>query len=68
MGKKPWHRKRQILDTLALKKQINIPFTRNLNIYEFDCVVTDASLYYLDVLFDRERVMRFSVGVEKKKQ
>ncbi len=53
------------LDTLALKKQQYIPHNHTGNIYEFDYVVSDNSLYYLDILFDRERVMRFKVVTNK---
>jgi hypothetical protein len=61
--KKPWHRKRAIIDTVALRKQQYLPFIEKSDVYEFDYVVTDASLYYLDILFDYERVMRFNVEV-----
>jgi transglutaminase-like putative cysteine protease len=48
-------------DTLAMKKQQFIPFTRDGNKYTFDYVVTDNSLYYIDVLIDFRRVLRFKV-------
>jgi len=53
------------LDTLAVKKQQYIPYKQNSSICEFDYIVTDNSLYYLDILFDRERVMRFKVVTNK---
>jgi len=34
-------------------------------VYEFDYAVTEGSLYYLDILFDRQRVMRFKVVINK---
>lgn len=49
------------LDTIALKKQQYIHFQQKGDVYEFDYAVTDNSLYYLDILFDRQRVMRFKV-------
>jgi hypothetical protein len=53
------------LDTLALKKQQYINYNRHGNVYEFEYVVPDNSLYYLDILFDRQRVMRFKVVTNK---
>ena len=52
-------------DTTALKKQKYISFKKNGNRYEFDYIVTDNSLYYLDILFDYDRVMRFKVNIVK---
>ncbi len=49
------------LDTLALKKQKYVDYRRTGSIYEFEYIITDNSLYYLDILFDRQRVMRFKV-------
>lgn len=53
------------LDTLAIKKQQYIKYKQSGNIYEFDYIVTDNSLYYLDILFDRQRAMRFKVVTNK---
>src|SRR6218665_1398984 len=47
------------IDSLALKKQEYIKYNLKENVYEFYYVVTDNSLYYLDILFNRKRVMRF---------
>lgn len=52
-------------DTLALKKQQYVSFKRNGDRYEFDYVVPDNSLYYLDLLFDYRRVMRFKVKLDR---
>lgn len=52
-------------DTLALQKQQYVSFKQNGNRYEFDYIVTNNSLYYLDILFDYNRVMRFKVNVRK---
>ena len=49
------------LDNLAIEKQQYIKYNRNGSLYEFQYVVTDNSLYYLDILFDRQRIMRFKV-------
>jgi hypothetical protein len=49
------------LDTLAVKKQQYIAYHLNGDQYEFNYVVTDKSLSYLDILFDKQRVMRFKV-------
>ena len=56
------------LDTLAVKKQQYVKYNLTGSLYEFQYVVTDNSLYYLDVLFDRQRIMRFNVTVNKKEQ
>ena len=53
------------LDTLALKKQQYINYRQSGSVYEFDYAVTEGSLYYLDILFDRQRVMRFKVVINK---
>lgn len=56
------NRKRvRTLDTFAVKKQQYVKYKKDGNIYMFDFIVTDNSLYYLDILFDRQRVMRFKV-------
>jgi hypothetical protein len=51
--------------TYALKKQKYMPFAKEGNRYEFDYVVTDNALYYLDILFDYHQVMRFKIMIEK---
>ncbi len=51
----------QRLDTFAVKQQQYVKFKRNGDDYGFYYVVTDNSLYYLDILFDYRRVMRFTV-------
>lgn len=53
-------------DTTAFKKQKYISYKTNGDRYKFDYVVTDNSLYYLDILFDYRRVMRFKVTIDKK--
>lgn len=53
------------LDTLAVKKQQYTKYKRNGSDYEFGYIVTDNSLYYLDILFDKQRVMRFKVVTSK---
>jgi Transglutaminase-like domain len=61
--KKKLSRKRYttILDSFALKKQRYINYKRKDNIYEFSYVVMDNSTYYLDLLFNYTRVMRFRI-------
>lgn len=49
------------LDTFALKKQQYVIYKKSGTVYEFSYPVTDESLYYIDILFDRQRVMRFKV-------
>ncbi|HPG12234.1 MAG TPA: transglutaminase domain-containing protein [Chitinophagaceae bacterium] len=53
------------LDTLAIKKQQYIKYKRDGDLYKFQYFISDHSLYYIDVLFDRQRVMRFKVNVKK---
>ncbi|MGB3005234.1 MAG: transglutaminase domain-containing protein [Chitinophagaceae bacterium] len=52
-------------DTLAFKKQQYISYKRDGDKYEFEYVVTDNSLYYLEILFDYRRVMRFKVNIAR---
>lgn len=54
------------LDTLAVKRQQYIKYNLTDSVYEFQYIVTDNSLYYLEILFDRQRIMRFKVNVDKK--
>lgn len=49
------------LDTLAVKKQQYIKYKRDDTIIEFEYIVPENSLNYLDILYDRQRVMRFKV-------
>jgi hypothetical protein len=52
---------KMVYDTLAEKKQRYVDYKREGDLYEFDFAVTDGSLYYIDILFDYQRVMRFKV-------
>lgn len=52
---------RWIVDSLAVKRQQYVPFKRTGLVYEFVYVVRDYTLEYLDILFDRYRVMRFKI-------
>jgi hypothetical protein len=51
------------LDTLAVKQQQYITYRRDGHFYEFEYIVTDNALYYLDILCDRDRILRFNVRV-----
>lgn len=55
------HRKVVVRDTAAVRRQQYIPFKQEGSKYEFDYVLPDNSVYYLDILFDYRRVMRFNV-------
>lgn len=57
-------KRKLVIDLMALKKQRYILPARNGNLYEFDYVVNSESLYYIDVLFDHWKVMRFRVRVK----
>lgn len=52
----------QRIDSLALKKQRYVQYKREGDVYEFEYVVPENSLYYLEILFDRQRVLRFKVN------
>ena len=58
-------KKLRVQDSTALKKQQYIRYQRSGNVYEFTYVVTSKSLYYLDLIFDTKRVMRFRIKVEE---
>ena len=58
-----WRKYVRRLDTVAVNRQQYVPFRKDGNVYEFEYVVTDSALYYLDILFDRERILRFGVHV-----
>jgi len=53
------HKSVKVLDTFAIKKQRYVDFKKNGDVYEFNYVVKDYSLDYMDIMFDRKRVMRF---------
>jgi hypothetical protein len=53
------------IDTIAQKKQQYVKYKQDGTLLEFDYVVSDNSLYYLDIMFDRRRVMRFKVVTNK---
>lgn len=50
-------------DTSAIRRQVYIPFKKNGNTYEFDYTVKEQSLYYLELLFDNKKAMRYKVRV-----
>ena len=60
-------RRKKILvhDTSAIRRQVYFPFKRNDDIYEFDYVVKENSLYYLDILLDRKKSIRYKVKVQE---
>lgn len=51
------------LDTLAVRMQQYIPYRRTDDIVEFEYVVREHSLEYLEIVFDRFPAMRFNVHV-----
>lgn len=57
-------KKQRRLDTLALKRQQYISYHRTGNVYAFDYVITDNALYYIDILFDRKRMLRYKVIID----
>lgn len=59
------HKKILKEDTVALKKQQYVSYKLIGSRYEFDYIISDDSLYYLDILFDYSRVMRFKLNISK---
>lgn len=54
-----------VKDTWAEKKQVYIPFSKAGNYYSFDYAVKDMSLYYIELVFDYKRAVRYRVNVSK---
>lgn len=54
-----------VRDTWAEKKQVYIPFKKQGQYYSFDYVVKDMSLYYVEVMFDYKKAVRYKVMVTK---
>ena len=50
-----------IRDTSADRKQVYIPFIKNGDVYEFNYVVENTALYYLDIIFDYKKALRFKI-------
>jgi hypothetical protein len=55
-----------VRDTWAEKKQVYIPFKKEANNYQFNYVVKDESLYYLEIVFDYKPAVRYRVRVAHK--
>ena len=55
------HKTIKTVDSLALKKQQYIKYKQQGDLYEFAYVVKDYTLDWIDLMFDKERVMRFKV-------
>jgi hypothetical protein len=51
----------RVPDTLAIKKQQYVKYGKDGDTYEFAYIVRDHTLEWLDVLFDKNRVLRFKV-------
>ncbi len=56
---------RFVHDTLAIKKQMYFPFKKTDNLYEFNYVVSNSALYYIDILFEYKYAMKFKVKVRE---
>lgn len=54
-----------VRDTWAEKKQVYIQFKRIGNHYSFDYVVKDNSLYYVELLFDYKKALRYKIILRK---
>lgn len=59
------YKTKTVRDTWAEKKQVYIPFKKTGKLYTFDYIVKDISLYYLELMIDYKKAMRFKVFVTK---
>jgi hypothetical protein len=63
----PWYytegrrNRRLIVDTLLMKRQVYIPFKKEGDRYEFTYIVPSNDLYYIDILIDFRRALKFNV-------
>lgn len=58
-------REKRVFDANRLKRQVYIDFIqKGATNYSFDYIVSDKSLYYLEILFNYQKVMRFKVIVK----
>lgn len=55
---------KRVKDPSAESRQVYIPFIKTGNTYTFDYVVTDISTYYLELLFDGKRAIRYRLRAE----
>jgi Transglutaminase-like superfamily len=55
--------KKIITDTLAIKRQVYIPFKKSGDTYTFDYIVNENSLYYIELLFDYNKAMRYRIKI-----
>lgn len=53
-----------VKDPSAESRQVYIPFTKNGNTYSFDYIVTDISTYYLEILVNYRKAMRYRLRAE----
>ena len=53
-----------VLDPSTLDKQCYVLFRQDGKCYDFEYVITNSSIYYIDILFDHERIMRFKVKMK----
>ena len=56
---------RVVRDTWAEKKQVYIPFKKQGHHYQFDYVIKDNSLYYLELVLDYKKAIRYKITVVK---
>jgi hypothetical protein len=59
------NKRRWVHDTLALKKQVYLPFRKTHDLYEVDYIVTNSALYVIDILFEHAYAMRFKVKIKE---
>lgn len=52
-----------VRDTSADRKQVYIPFKKSGTTYEFNYIIQNTSLYYLDIIFDYKKALRYRVKI-----
>ena len=55
--------KKLITDSLAIKRQVYIPFKKIGDTYTFDYIVNESSLYYIELLFDYNKAIRYRIKI-----
>lgn len=58
-------RTKLVRDTWAEKKQVYIPFEKHGSHYRFSYAIKDNSLYYIELVFDYKKAIRYKINVVK---
>jgi hypothetical protein len=57
--------KKIMRDTLAEKRQRYIPFKQVADVYTFDYVINESSLYYIELVFDYQKAIRYRIRISE---